>query len=75
LGNGYIIPRYALKGQHIENEYVATSGRRINGLTRLKKGDEATLVIHFAISRDAAPDLGLPPYSTLVYRLEIVDLK
>ncbi|MDR1273071.1 MAG: hypothetical protein LBK12_00840 [Odoribacteraceae bacterium] len=46
-----------------------------HGLTRLKKGDEATLVIPFAISRDAVPDLGLPPYSTLVYRLEIVDLK
>jgi hypothetical protein len=26
LGNGYIIPHRALKGQHIENEYVALSG-------------------------------------------------
>jgi hypothetical protein len=46
-----------------------------HGLDRLREGDEATLIIPFARSRDAVPDLGLPPYSTLVYRLKIVDLE
>jgi hypothetical protein len=46
-----------------------------HGLDRLRKGDEVTLIIPFARSRDAVPDLGLPLYSTLVYRLKIVDLK